>query len=76
MMSKRQFNRREFIVTSVAGGLAIGFRVPPGGDLSGAAIGEKPWEPRASASDVELNAWLVIKPDDEVIIRVLRRLFS
>ncbi|MEE8162014.1 MAG: molybdopterin cofactor-binding domain-containing protein, partial [Acidobacteriota bacterium] len=70
MMSKRQFNRREFIVTSVAGGLAIGFRVPPGGDLSGAAIGEKPWEPRASASDVELNAWLVIKPDDEVIIRV------
>ena len=70
MMSKRQFNRREFIVTSVAGGLAIGFRVPQGGDLSGAAIGEKPWEPRASASDVELNAWLVIKPDDEVIIRV------
>ena len=70
MMSKRQFNRREFIVTSVAGGLAIGFRVPPREDLSGAAIGKKPWEPRASASDVELNAWLVIKPDDEVIIRV------
>ena len=70
MMSKqRQFGRREFIVTTIAGGLAIGFRIPPGDDLP-AAIGNKPWEPLASASDVELNAWLVITPDDDVIIRV------
>ena len=69
MTIKRQFDRREFIVTSLAGSLAIGCRVPPGEDFS-AAIGKNPWEALASASDAELNPWLVITPDDEVIIRV------
>ena len=52
MTIKRQFDRREFIVTSLAGSLAIGCGVPPEQDFS-AAIGKNPWEPLASGSDTE-----------------------
>lgn len=57
----RQFNltRRGFLATSVAaGGFALGFRIPT-----------------ARAQDAgtpEINAWVVVQPDDTVVIRVAR----
>jgi isoquinoline 1-oxidoreductase beta subunit len=58
-----KMNRRSFVVgTAAAGaGLAIGFDLPAGG-------------PRAAlANNVpELGAWVVIKPDDSVVIRMAR----
>ncbi len=46
---------------AIGGGLSLGFRVPFGGDA-------------AQAADVapEINAWVVIKPDDTVVIRIAR----
>ncbi|MCW5772440.1 MAG: molybdopterin-dependent oxidoreductase, partial [Rhodospirillaceae bacterium] len=58
-----KLSRRAFVVgTAAAGGLALGFHLPLGG--RGAA--------RAAGKGVEVNAWVVVEPDDTVIIRVAR----
>ena len=59
-----QLNRRAFVVgTAAAGaGLALGFDVPFGG----------PTVVRAADGTPEVNAWVVIRPDDTVVIRIAR----
>ena len=58
-------SRRRFISSSAAtaGALVVGFHVP-----------DSPLVSRAAAQGVpaEVNAWVVIKPDDTVVIRVAR----
>jgi len=56
--------RRQFIVGSVAatGGLALGLRLPYGG----------PSVVRAADGSPEIGAWVVIRPDDTVVIRIAR----
>ena len=63
--------RRHFILTAVtaAGGLAIGFAHPEAADA--AAIAAQPWSPEAQDTR-EMNAWLIIEPDDTIIIRYPR----
>ena len=58
-----KIDRRSFIVGSaaVSGGLALGLRIPFG-----------PHVVRAADATPEVNAWVVIKPDDTVVIRVAR----
>jgi isoquinoline 1-oxidoreductase beta subunit len=67
-----RISRREFLVRSgAAGGLTLGLMLAPvvgraagpGGDASAE---DAPPEPR------EVNAWVVIQPDDTVIIRIAR----
>lgn len=60
-----QVNRRRFIGGSAlaAGGLVVGFHVP----FVGKVFAQAPL-----AASPEVNAWVVIKPDDSVIIRVAR----
>jgi len=64
MTNAPQLTRRSFVasVAALGGGLALGFRVPMG------------FEPaaRAAAGAAEVNAWVVIQPDDAVVIRVAR----
>ena len=63
--------RRGFVVTSAAaaaGGLAVGFHVPFG-NVALAQVGAAP---SAQVLAPEVNAWVVIKPDDTVVIRVAR----
>ncbi len=57
-------SRRSFLVGigAVGGGLWLGFHLPPG---NGAAVA-------AAAEAAEINAWIVIEPDDTVRIRVAR----
>lgn len=57
-----EFSRRSFLASSAAaaGGLALGFHVPFATEA--AAQGATP----------EVNAWVLIKPDDTVVIRVAR----
>ena len=59
-----KLNRRSFVIgTAAAGaGLALGFDLPFGG----------PNVVRAADGSPEVNAWVVIRPDDTVVIRVAR----
>jgi isoquinoline 1-oxidoreductase subunit beta len=56
-------SRRNFIVGSAAaiGGLSLGFHVP----LGRGALAEDAIPP-------EVNAWVVVKPDDTIVIRIAR----
>jgi isoquinoline 1-oxidoreductase beta subunit len=54
-----RIDRRSFLVGSAVAGLSLGFHVP--------------FAPLAGAQDApEINAWVVIEPDDTVIIRIAR----
>ena len=57
-------NRRAFVIgTAAAGaGLALGLDIPFGG----------PTVVRAADGSPEVNAWVVIRPDDTVVIRIAR----
>ena len=59
-----QINRRAFVIgtTALGAGLALGLDLPFGG----------PAVVRAADGSPEVNAWVVIRPDDTVVIRVAR----
>ncbi len=53
--------RRGFLGASAAAGLVVGFHVPFAGTAHA-----------ADAATPEINAWVVVKPDDTVVIRIAR----
>jgi len=53
-------DRRSFLVASGAAGLSLGFHIPFAGEAAAQATGS------------EVNAWVVVKPDETVVIRVAR----
>ena len=59
-----RLNRRAFVIGSAAlgSGLALGLDIPFGG----------PAVARAADGTPEINAWVVIKPDDTVVVRIAR----
>jgi isoquinoline 1-oxidoreductase beta subunit len=63
-------SRRRFLMVSAsaAGGLAIGFAIS--GVAEAGPVAPQPWDEIGTAP--EINAWLVIEPDDTVIIRVAK----
>jgi isoquinoline 1-oxidoreductase beta subunit len=68
MTIMHQVSRRHFIATSLtaAGGFALGIGI--GSPAAAATLSVRPWSddlPHAG----EINAWVVINPDDSVIIR-------
>ena len=58
-----RMNRRSFVIgtAAVGGGLVLGLELPIG-----------PGETEAAASEPEVNAWVVIRPDETVVIRVAK----
>jgi isoquinoline 1-oxidoreductase subunit beta len=62
MSHSAQINRRSFLIgTAAAGGLALGLDIP----LRRTGV-------QAQAATPEINAWVVIKPDDSIVVRVVR----
>jgi len=63
MTTMPKINRRTFILGTAAagGGLVLGLRLPFGPEIVRAADGSP-----------EINAWVVIRPDDTVVVRVAR----
>jgi isoquinoline 1-oxidoreductase subunit beta len=63
MTASPQLNRRSLLVSAAAigGGLSLGLRIPF--SLAGA---------QAADTVPEVNAWVVIRPDDTVVIRIAR----
>ncbi len=64
MITAPKITRRAFILgaAAVGGGLALGLKIPFGGPDAANAAEEAP----------EVNAWVVIRPDDTVVVRIAR----
>jgi isoquinoline 1-oxidoreductase beta subunit len=62
--ARPKLSRRGFLVgtSAVAGGLSVGFHVPLVGEAAA----------QAGSAPPEVNAWVVVKPDDTVVIRIAR----
>ena len=56
-----KLSRRGFLGVSASVGLVVAFHIP----FTGAALAQ-------SAQAPEVNAWVVVKPDDSVVIRIAR----
>ncbi|HUP35405.1 MAG TPA: molybdopterin cofactor-binding domain-containing protein [Candidatus Limnocylindria bacterium] len=63
MITTPEISRRKFVIGSAAvgSGLALGLKIPFGPEVV-----------RAQDGSPEINAWVVIRPDDTVVIRVAR----
>lgn len=59
-----QVSRRSFLVAASAGGVSLAFHIPGLSNATAAA--------GAAAETAEVNAWVVIKPDDTVVVRIAR----
>jgi isoquinoline 1-oxidoreductase beta subunit len=68
-MTDTTLSRRRFITTALtaAGGFALG--VGTRGPAEAASLSVRPWGDDAKRYPGEVNAWVVIEPDDTVIIR-------
>ena len=62
-----KIDRRSFLVgtAAVGGGLSLGFPLPFGADVA-----------HAQGGTPEINAWVVIRPDDTVVIRKSNTTFN
>jgi isoquinoline 1-oxidoreductase beta subunit len=58
MLKQAKLNRRAFLATSAAGAFTLAMRIPEAG--------------AQAAIPPEVNAWVVIKPDDTIVIRIAR----
>jgi isoquinoline 1-oxidoreductase beta subunit len=59
-------SRRSFL--KMTGGLVVAFHIP----FEAMAAEQKPIAKGAAESTPEVNAWVVIKPDDSIVIRIAR----
>ena len=72
-MTLKNTSRRDFIIkgTVLGGGLMLGIGALPENALAQAGAAYDPNTPTI-AGDAEVNAWVSIKPDDTVYIRIAR----
>jgi len=60
-LASPRLSRRRFLATGASAGLVVGFHIP----FAGAAFAQ-------GADSPEINAWVVVRPDDTVVIRIAR----
>ena len=70
-MTNTQISRRQFIIGSSAltAGLAIGFELPFG--IKSAIAGTAD-DPSAALASPEIGVWVVIKPNEDVVVRIVK----
>src|SRR5436305_3084897 len=68
-MTDTTFSRRQFVTTAVtaAGGFALGVSLT--NPAEAASLTDRPWNDGSTGMPGEINAWVVIEPDDTVRIR-------
>jgi isoquinoline 1-oxidoreductase beta subunit len=64
-------SRRGFLKGAAAGGLVVAFHIPFEAVAEGAAASSSA-SSSASKGTPEVNAWVVVKPDDTIVIRIAR----
>ena len=62
MTSIKKLTRRSFVLGSAGAGLSLGLRLP---------LGISDAQAQTGFTD-EINAWVVVRPDEQVIIRIAR----
>ena len=69
MMTDTDLSRRQFVVTalSAGGGFALGIGILAPAEA--ASLSVRPWNDDTTRYPGEINAWVVIQPDDTVVIR-------
>src|SRR5258706_4315229 len=69
-MGHIELSRRQFVVSglSAAGGMMLGIGLP--GVASARPLGNAAWSPTDAAVSNEINAWIVIDPDETITIRI------
>jgi isoquinoline 1-oxidoreductase beta subunit len=67
MTSTMSVSRRTFVIGAAAtgGGLSIGFALPE-------ALAQKAAKDAAVTAGAEVNAWVLIRPNDDVVVRIAR----
>src|SRR5215472_7886833 len=68
-MTKTILSRRQFVVTAVSAGGAFALGVGTHSPAEAATLSVRPWNDDTTKYPGEINAWVVIQPDDTVIIR-------
>ena len=70
MTDRLEMNRRQFNIATAAigGGMVLG--IGPVGRAAAQGVNAQPWTSPAGPAGVELSAWIVIAPDDTIVIRV------
>ena len=71
--SRSGLGRRGFIAASAAGGLTVAFHIPFAGTVLAQGATPAQGTPTTQAALApEINAWVVVRPDDTVVIRIAR----
>jgi isoquinoline 1-oxidoreductase beta subunit len=65
-------SRRGFLKGAVAGGLVVAFHIPFEALAQEQTQAQAPIAKGASTATPEVNAWVVVKPDDTIVIRIAR----
>ena len=68
-MTKTTLSRRQFVVTTVSAGGAFALGIGTRSSAEAATLSVRPWNDDTTRYPGEINAWVVIQPDDTVIIR-------
>ncbi|MGC1955379.1 MAG: twin-arginine translocation signal domain-containing protein, partial [Gammaproteobacteria bacterium] len=65
MTEPSRLSRRSFLIrtAAVGGALVLGFHLPSA---------SRSWAAEDAVEEAEINAWIIIHPDDTVVIRVAR----
>ncbi len=68
-MTKMEVSRRQFMITTAAvgGAMVVGFHLPAN---AAEMTGNRPWYGGSTPEGAEINAWIVVSPDNKCTIRV------